>query len=45
MINNYLNFSFLGKESTISDQRNDYTRNIKVIKLHSIKVRAKMDTK
>lgn len=35
----------LRKESKISVQRNDYTRSIKVIKLHSINVRAKADTK
>lgn len=45
MTNDYLNSSFLGKESKISDQRNDYTRSMKVIKLHSIKIRAKADTK
>lgn len=33
------------KKSKILDQSNDYTRNMKVIKLHSIKVRAKADTK
>lgn len=45
MINDYLNSSFLGKESQISDQRNDYLQSMKVIKLHSIKGRAKRDTK
>lgn len=45
MTNDYLNSSFLGKEGKISDQRNDYTRSMKVIKLHSIKIRAKADTK
>lgn len=45
MTNNHLNSFFLEKESTILDQRNDYTRKIKVIKLHLIKVRTKADTK
>lgn len=44
MTNDYLNSSFLRKESKNSDQINDYSRNMKVIK-HSIKVRAKADTK
>lgn len=35
----------LGKESKISDQRNDYPRNMKVINLHSIKVRTNADIK
>lgn len=45
MTNDYLYSFFLGKESKISDQRNDYTKSMKVIKLHSIKIRAKADTK
>lgn len=44
MTNDYLNSSFLAKESKNSDQINDYSRNMKVIK-HSIKVRPKADTK
>lgn len=44
MTNDYLNSFFAEKESKISDQRNDYTRNMKVTNLYSIKVRAKADT-
>lgn len=44
MTNDYLNSSFLAKESKNSDQINDYSRNMKVIK-YSIKVRPKADTK
>ena len=36
MTNDYLNSSLLGKESKISDQRNDYTRSMKVIKLNQL---------
>lgn len=41
----FLSWKRKQKESKVSYQRNDYTRRMRVIKLHSIKIRVKADTK